>query len=228
MIPPPWINEEFTTPRIAPAQMDMLWAQGWRHFGKNFFRYSVSITDSGLEWIIPLRLDPATFSPGKSHRRILRTNADVEWEILPASLSAEVCELFDRHKSRFTSNVPESLAVFLGEDPHTGPCDCLEFRCRIAGQLVAASFLDTGAASVSSVYAVFDPGMSRRSLGILTMLREIEWAADHGMKNYYPGYTSLGPGVYDYKKRFRPLQKYDWATDRWMPWSWLDDVVQAD
>ena len=219
MIPHPWIDDAFTVDQVTPGQMDVLWGRGWRHFGNDFFRYSVSMAESGSEWIVPLRLDPAAFLPRKTQRRVLRANADVRWEMRNATLSLEACDLFERHKKRFTSNVPESLAVFLGEDPAAGPCECLEFRCLIGGKLIAVSFLDVGATSVSSLYAAFDPLMSWRSLGTLTMLKEIQWAAGRGMKYYYPGYTTLAPGIYDYKKRLSPLQGYDWSEDKWMPWS---------
>ncbi len=227
MIPYPWINEAFNIDQVTPGQMDALWARGWRHFGSEFFRYSVSMTESGPEWIVPLRLDPATFLPGKTQRRVLRDNTDVQWEIRKASLSPEVCDLFERHKQRFTSNVPESLTMFLGEDPAAGPCECLEFRCLIGEQLIAVSFLDVGATSVSSVYAAFDPQMSERSLGTLTLLKEIQWATEHDIKNFYPGYATLGAGIYDYKKRLRPLQGYDWAEDKWKSWSELEQPTMT-
>ena len=227
MIPHPWINESFSVAQLAPAQMDALWARGWRHFGKDFYRYSVSLAENELDWIVPLRLAPAAFAPGKTQRRVLRANADVRWELRNASLSPEACELVERHKLRFTRDVPVSLAVFLGEDPGAAPCQCIEFRCLIGNRLIAISFLDIGATSVSSVYAAFDPMMSQRSLGTLTMLHEIQWSAERGMQHFYPGYTTLGTGIYDYKKRLRPLQGYDWAKDEWKPWSEWDKFTLA-
>ena len=82
--------------------------------------------------------------------------------------------------------------------------------------------MDIGARSVSSVYAVFDPAESRRSPGILTLLKEIEWAREHGMTFLHPGYTTLNPGVYEYKKQFRPLDGYDWGAEQWRPWGDLN------
>lgn len=202
--------------------MDALWAAGWRHFGSEFFRYSINFSENGPEWIVPLRIDPCAFSPGKTQRRILRANAGLRWDLRNASLSPEACDLFERHKTRFISNVPESLSMFLGDDPANGPCDCLEFRCLLGEQLIAVSFLDIGSNSVSSIYAAFDPLLSCRSLGTLTMLKEIQWAAENGMKYYYPGYSTSGPGVYDYKKRLHPLQGYDWAEEKWKLWGELE------
>jgi arginine-tRNA-protein transferase len=224
MIPQRWINEEFTADRVTPEQMDALWSQGWRRFGNYFFRYNLWPLERSFDLIIPLRLATADFQPSKSQRRVLRKNEDVTWDIQPAALADDVCELFARHKARFKDNVPGSLADFLGHDPSQAPCECLMFRCLAEGRLVAASFLDVGAHAVSSVYAVFDPDESRRSPGILTMLKEIEWSRTNGKTLQYPGYATLGPSHYDYKKQFHPLQGYDWMNDEWLP---LDGVVGA-
>jgi hypothetical protein len=35
----------------------------------------------------------------------------------------------------------------------------------------------------------------------------------------HPGYTTLNTGVYEYKKRFRALEGYDWISDQWKPWN---------
>ena len=219
MIFPPWLNEEFNATRLRPAELDALWAAGWRRFGSNLFRYSITLSEAGaLDIIVPLRIVLADFAASKSQRRILRRSSDLTWETRPASLSPESTDLFHRHRQRFRHNVPDSLAVFLGDDPASSPCECLELRCLLDGRPIAASFMDIGERSVSSVYAVFDPAESRRSPGILTLLKEIEWAREHGMTFLHPGYTTLNPGVYEYKKRFRALEGYDWSTDRWKPW----------
>jgi arginine-tRNA-protein transferase len=81
---------------------------------------------------------------------------------------------------------------------------------------VAASLLDLGQDSVSSVYAVFHPDESRRSLGIFTMLKEMEFAAQRGCTWYYPGYACHQASPYDYKKQFRGTEWYDWHG-RWHP-----------
>ena len=56
--------------------------------------------------------------------------------------------------------------------------------------------------------------MSARSLGLFTMLKEVEFAASRGKKFYYHGYAYEGESYYDYKKRFSGLESYDWIT-RW-------------
>jgi len=38
------------------------------------------------------------------------------------------------------------------------------------------------------------------------------------MRYVYPGYATLGPSHYDYKKQFRGLEGYDWASGKWRAW----------
>ncbi|MES2437710.1 MAG: GNAT family N-acetyltransferase [Verrucomicrobiota bacterium] len=201
-----------------PGLMDRLWAEGWRHFGSQFFRYSTMLEEDGrLQTIQPLRLPLAEFTPSKSQRRILKRNRDVTISIMPAVVDEEREALFLKHCERFTSNVPESLRNFIpSEVPDRLPCPCVTVEVRLDGKLVAVSYLDVDIDSVSSVYAVFDPAESRRGLGILTLLEEIRWARSRGKRWLYPGYATAGPGIYDYKKTFRPMQRFDWRGN-WHP-----------
>jgi arginyl-tRNA--protein-N-Asp/Glu arginylyltransferase len=218
MILPPLIWDEFHAAQVPPAAMDALWAHGWRHFGTQFFRYSLMEHEGTLQTVVPSRVELAHLVLSKSQRRVLRKNGDVALHVEPAELSDEARAMFQRHKTRFTQNVPEELSDFLSDNPSDVPCECLQLRCVLEGKCIAISFLDAGSDSVSSVYAVFEPEFASRSLGIFTMLQEMMWARSQGKKYAYPGYATLGRSHYDYKKQFSALQGYDWAGQRWMPW----------
>jgi arginine-tRNA-protein transferase len=223
---PPLIWDEFHAEHVSPDGMDALWAQSWRHFGTHFFRYSVMEQRGSIQTVAPLRVELSQFEPTKSQRRILRKNADVATEIGAAQVSNEVRSLFDRHRTRFTENVPEDVGVFLSADPAQIPCECLQVRCLLEGHCIATSFFDKGAQSISSVYAVFEPEHASRSLGIFTLLQEIFWAREQGMRFAYPGYATLGPSHYDYKKQFSGLQGFDWNSQAWVPWSEMAAMLQ--
>lgn len=226
---PPWINDAFTAEHVPGPMMDKLWAEGWRHFGEDFFRYSVGFQSMRPEWIIPLRIVLEDFSETKSQRRVWRKNHDVSWEIRTAGITPPLAEMFAKHRERFRENVPDRLEVFLGSDPGREPCPMLEFRASAGGRLFAVSFLSVGHKSVSSTYGMFDPEFSKRSPGILTMLKEIEWARERGMIFSYPGYATPGSGIYEYKTHFRALQGYDWETEEWKPWSFLkEDAASSE
>lgn len=220
---PPLIWDDFHADHVPPAGMDALWAQGWRHFGPQFFRYSIMEHEGAIQTVVPLRVDLSQLVLSRSQRRVLRKNADVTVEIIPATLSDEVRTMFHRHKARFTANVPDDLLTFLSPEPATVPCECLALRCRLAGECIAVSFMDVGALSVSSVYAVFEPMHASRSLGIFTMLTEMQWARGQGKQFAYPGYATLGNSHYDYKKQFAGLHGYDWESLQWLPWQEFRD-----
>jgi arginine-tRNA-protein transferase len=210
------ILEEADIAVISPRLFDLRLVTGWRHFGTKFFRYNFAFHEEELCGVLPLRLPLENFVPSKSQRRILRKNADLETRFVPTSHNAEYDRLFDRHKARFTENVPTSLRDFLSAAPAELPCANSVLEVRLAGELIAASFLDLGAETTSSVYAVFDPSHGARSLGVFTLLREIACAQDLGKRFHYLGYSYTVPAFYDYKKRFRGVEGYDWGNG-WKP-----------
>jgi leucyl-tRNA---protein transferase len=211
-----FINEEFTEPSVTPAELDRLLADGWRHFGQQFFRYSLAIYENEIRRVIPLRIRLSEFRLSKSQERILRRNADTRVDIGPVSVTAEVEDLFDRHKRRFKQHPPDSIYTFISADPDAEPCETLQQSVRIGDRLLATGFFDSGARSVSGIYTAFEPEETRRSLGIFTILKEIEYAADSGKEFYYQGYSYSGSSFYDYKKRFHGTEAYQW-NGVWTP-----------
>lgn len=211
----PVLDEHFVSWSQTPEQMDSLWERGWRHFGPIFYRYKEAITNDGVRHVLPLRVDIEGFAPSKSQRRVLRKNLDVEVRVKRAQLDAERQQLFDRHKLRFKDNIPNSLEDFLGPAPQAGPCLTIEVGGYLDNKLIAASYLDVGSTSVSSIYAYFHPDHSDRSLGTATVLWEMVVARRSNKRWYYPGYCYVEPSGYDYKRHFHPMQCYNW--EGWEP-----------
>ena len=207
------INEEFNADHVLPEQMDALLELGWRHFGTHFFRYNVGFLEVDLRFVVPLRIRLKDFSFSKSQRKVLRKNQDLEVTISPAEITEEVEDLFDRHKTRFDHSVPNSIFDFMSFEPATVPCEAKEIRVTRNGELVALSYFDVGISSTSGIYGMFDPAITDRSLGIFTMLKEIEYSIGTGREFYYLGYAYEGESFYDYKKRFRASEAFDWDSD---------------
>ncbi len=210
------INEEFRAETLGPGNLDILLARGWRHFGKYFFRYNFGIYDDEIRRVIPLRIRLSEFKPSKSQSRVLRRNADLYVNTAPAKITDEVDALFQRHKHRFKHRPPESIYSFISEDPALDPCETLQQSIRIGDRLLAAGFFDVGDNSVSGIYTAFEPSETRRSLGIFTILKEIEYAMAHGKEFYYQGYCYSGNSFYDYKKQFYGTEAFDW-NGGWAP-----------
>jgi arginine-tRNA-protein transferase len=203
-----FVNEEFHAASVSPEQLDLLLADGWRHFGTHFFRYNLGFYESDIRRVIPLRIRLADFSFSKSQRRVLRKNDGLAVRTGELAVGRAVEELFHRHKQRFKGDVPSSISDFLGSEG--SPVDTRELSVRDEDRLIAVSYFDVGGTSVSGVYAMFEPTAAGRSLGTFTMLKEIEFAVENGKEFYYLGYAYEGSSFYDYKKRFRGTEMFDW------------------
>lgn len=212
-----YINESFQQPRVPATSMDWLWARGWRHFGIHFFRYnSMQISEKRLD-ILALRTCIADFKLSKSQRRTVRRNADLQIISRPVVIDEQKHMLFLKHRQRFNEYVPDSLGAFMSPYPSYIPCHCIEICLFLGDQLAAVSFLDIGNIAVSAVYAMFDPELSNRRLGIYTMLLELDLARQLKKQYYYSGYITRGKSHYDYKKCFNALEVFDFNSE-WQPY----------
>ena len=204
------IDEYFFAQAVTPKQMDTLWEEGWRHFGAFFFRYATLAKSDGYYNVLPLRLKLEQFSHSTSQKRVLKKNQDLRLEIRDARIDEAKVALFDRHKTRFTDNVPDSIYDFFTPYPALIPGPAKEICLWQNERLLAASFLDIGAQATSSVYSIYEPTETKRSLGIYLILLSIAYSRELGMTHYYPGYAYREPSYYDYKKRFSGLEQFDW------------------
>lgn len=219
------ISQEFTAPNVSPEMMDFVLAQGWRHFGKDFFRYNVQMVGDAWQTVVPIRIRLADFKLSKSQRRVLRKNEDLVCTIKPAAITDVEQSMFQRHKARFKENIPSNLTDFLSETPDQVPGRGQMLCCELEHELIAVSYMDMGLTSLSSIYGIFEPDQSGRSLGIFTMLKEIEHAVVSGRTYHYPGYVTSGSSSYDYKKQFAALEGYDWQDETWKPFEEFPPVI---
>lgn len=212
------INEEFTCDFARPDQMDALWERGWRHFGTHFFRYNLGFFELDIRKVIPLRIRLGTNTLTKSQRRNLRRNSSRRIECGPLNITSDSKLLFSKHIRRFEDSVPESINDFVPDRADGSPCDTRQLSVFDGETLIAESYFDVGETALSGIFAIFDPERSRDGLGIFTLLQEIELARDLGMQFYYLGYSYEGSSFYDYKKRFRGTEAFDWNS------KWIDFV----
>lgn len=213
---PQIINEEFSAVSVTAGQYELLLADGWRHFGAHFFRYNFGIYEEEIRRVLPLRIRLADLSLSKSQRRVVRRNADLEVSINPYEITLETHDLFERHKRRFGTGVPDTVFDFVARDAASSPTEVFEIAVRDGERLVAVSFFDFAERSVSAIYGCFEPDETSRSLGIFTMLMVMKYAAAREFEYYYHGYAYEGPSFYDYKKGFNAIEAFDWKN-KWIP-----------
>jgi len=87
-------DESFLCWSASPAQMDRLWADGWRHFGIVFMRYPKAVHGGREFTVLPLRIDLARFRTTRSQKRVLAKNRDARVIVRPSFVDSEKDALF--------------------------------------------------------------------------------------------------------------------------------------
>ncbi len=215
--------EEYYFDSVSGENLDILFEHGFRHFGIHFYRYSHGFLNEAQVTVLPLRIQLSNFILSKSQKKILRKNDKFKFIIRDCFINTEKLDLFEKHKMRFKDNIPESIYNFIyPTNPHCVPCEMKEISVYDSERLIAVSFLDIGKISTSSIYGMFHPEYSEFSLGIYTMLLEIQFSLEHNKKLYYPGYAYREPSFYDYKKKFIGLESFYWESYSWLPFQRLE------
>ena len=69
---------------------------------------------------------------------------------------------------------------------------------------------------------LYDPDYAQYSLGIYTMLCEIQYGIEQRKKYYYPGYVVPGYKKFDYKLRVGTMEFYDVPSESWKHYDELE------
>lgn len=172
----------------------------------------------GCNACVPVRVPVATFLPGRTNRRILRDNADLVLDVVPAGATMEQFQLFAlyqdaRHSdSDMNRMTPGDFASMVDE----GRVNTFMAETRDAGgTLRGAMLVDRLEDGYSAVYSFYDPDHPRRSLGTHLILAMIERCRQEGLPYLYLGYWIEGSRKMEYKANFQPLEAL--GRDGWAP-----------
>jgi leucyl-tRNA---protein transferase len=195
-------EEGFRADSFPPDLYEDFMNHGFRRAGSVFYRPVCGDCDECR----PLRVITGRFNPSKSQRRVLKRNADIDVKLGLPRFSKEKYRLYssylDMHHGSSQGDSPEELEHFL----YTSPIFTVEVEYLLRGRLVAVGILDLGFGSLSSVYTFFDPDLSSRSPGTLSVLREIMLCREKSLPHYYLGYFVAQCRSMNYKARFRPCE----------------------
>ena len=184
-------------------EVDALFAQADRRVGRTLYRPSCP----GCQECKALRVSVMDFTPSRSQRRVMKQNEDVEVLAGPPQHSPERLALFNKHK----------MLRGLGEAPITAShyrnwlvtscVQTIETRYVLNGEVIGVGILDLGRRDASSVYFYFDPDHADRSLGTFSVLAEMAWMRNQGLRYYYLGLYVAGCDHLNYKARFFPHER---------------------
>lgn len=188
--------------RVTSKHLDKFLAAGWIVQGDSF-KWSLGI-QGGRN--IPVRIRLKDFSLSKHQRRVLKKSVHTSTEVKSLSITEAECALFANYRVRLIGAATDSLFDAV---PETSSNEIKTLTVSDGERLLAASYLVVGKTATYSTFAMYDLTMDRNSLGIFTILKEIEHSILQGKDYYYLGYTHAEPSYYDYKKRFNALESFD-------------------
>lgn len=130
----------------------------------------------------------------------------------------EKFRLYLKHKKRFPSlqqdveDLENFKLSFYDESPFG-----IEFEYYDGGQLIGAALADCTKQTLSAVYTFYDVPDSRMSLGTFSILKQLEFSKERGIKYFYLGYFMLSNQSLRYKAAFKPNEVY--IDGKWMPYN---------
>lgn len=202
---------------LSPNRLDKYLASGWFRNSIMLFRSKMLCMDGNLFDVVNIRLSLNGYKFPKRYDKLIRKNLDnFHVSINKACITKKKEKLYQQHKLRFKGFVYENLKQFLYSDTFSSVFETYEIEVYDGERLVAFSYFDKGNHSIASLLGVYDEEYSKYSLGVFTMLLEIDFGLNNGTKYYYPGYIFNQPSIFDYKLKLGNYDYYDW-NGRWKP-----------
>ncbi len=154
------------------------------------------------------RVPVASFHPGRTQRRCLDRNEDLELRLKPLLYDETHYRLYRRYQAArhagggMDQDDREQYRGFLLQSR----VDSALVEYRLNGELVMVALMDRLLDGLSAVYTFFEPGLERRSLGVYSVLTQIRLARELGLPYLYLGYWIADCRKMAYKRAYRPLE----------------------
>ena len=177
---------------------------GFRRSGKHLYRPDCQQCHS----CIPARIPISAFNMKRRFRRVNNLNADLRLDIQPSSFREDDYQLFERYIALRHSDGDMYPASQNGYEDFLAINREFSFHIRffLGEKLVALAVTDRLYSGLSAIYTFFDPDLSPRSLGVFSILSQIELCKRWEMPYLYLGYWVPGCQKMNYKTQYQPTQ----------------------
>jgi arginine-tRNA-protein transferase len=192
-------------PRISAAAYEDLLSRGWRRFGIEFFRPACHVCAECRSLRIPVE----EFTPSRSQQRALKSNAQIEVVVQPPTVTSRHVELYNSYHAdmrqrrgwplREITEKEYAKTFVIGSNDFAR-----EFLYLADGTVVGVALADVLPTALSSVYFIHDPQWRLQSPGVFSVLKQLHFCQQHGLRYQYLGYWVAGCQSMAYKSRYRP------------------------
>ncbi len=200
----------FAASELNENETELLLSSGWRKFGMQFFRPFCA----ECKQCVPVRVRARELLLSDSLKKVVNRNKNTEVTFGPLEYSEEAYRIYAGH-SEFRFNQQSDPEHFRHSLCYSS-CPSLMTSYYVDGKLQGTGFLDRSENGLSTVYFVFSNESRHLSLGIFSVIKEIEYAVLAGLNYYYLGYLVEGCSRMAYKGRFHPYEIYDWERQQWI------------
>ena len=204
----------FLDPRetITPATYQALTEQGFRRSGGHLYRPHCRTCQA----CVPTRIPVDDFQPRRNQRRALRRNDDLVVQVHRATYARRFYELYDRYITgrhadgdMYPPSRDQFRSFLLSQWSDT------LFLCSYAGdELIAVAVTDRQPRALSAIYTFFDPDLPERSLGVWSVLQQIDLARRLDLPYVYLGYWIRDSAKMRYKVDYQPVELF--LNGRWV------------
>lgn len=184
---------------------------GYRRMGMVIYRNVCE----GCTECVSLRIPVREFCPSKSQRRTLRQNGDLEtriFKIMPQDAVRFIRQRYfglyidyERTKHERTENADEHFRSFVTMYSSVYPFYSLEIF--EGDRAVGVSLLDEGSNALSSNYFYYDSALTKRRLGVYSILKEVDTTRAAGKDYLHLGFYVDGCHKMSYKSAYYPHER---------------------
>ncbi len=203
--------------QIRGELLDHFLSKGWYRMGPSIFTSHFILYDNQLYSTIWLRTILKDYALSKSLRKIKKKNNKAFTHVIePFQQSREIDDLYQVYKKVFKGPLPDTLADYMTHSLESGVYDTRLVKVYHEDKLVACSIFDVGTQSIGSIFGFYHLEYTNYSLGLYTMLIEIDFCQSHAMDYYYMGYFVPGNPRFDYKLRLGHQEYLELKSDSWL------------
>lgn len=179
-------------------------ALGFRRSGNHYYRPHCK----ECQECVPVRVPVNSFTPSRSQKRNLKKNIGLETSITPPEFYQTHYNLYEKYivtrhadGDMYPPSEEQYRSFLVESNPNTF---FLEFKYK--GVLIGVSVIDELTDGLSSVYTYFDPEVSDRSLGVYSVLWQIEECKRRSLDYLYLGYWIKNCRKMEYKTLYKPVE----------------------
>jgi len=197
--------DSFLVLEASPQERQWLLENGFRAFGKHYFRPHCA----GCHECAPIRIPVANYAPNKSQRRLWKKSQAVRVEISTPQFTREKYEIYLDHLRRFNRPDLQGTAEDFAFSFYDPSFPALEFLYYVEERLVAVGLVHEVPHALSSVYFTYRLEYAHLSLGTFSVMKEIEHTKALGKQHLYLGYYVADNHFMKHKATFKPHEMRD-------------------